>query len=412
MEMTLLTAAGLGLCYGLYFNRNLTLIAICSVMFLLARFEAMVYFAGIVAPLLLQKRYREFFALSLFGLVVVGLLEYARYAVFADWVPNTIHAKSQAPYTRSGIEALRSRAMATIEPILVVMPLAALSVVLVVCGWRRLLASQIPSAWRMQSIILLAPAVAVIEFSMLIGLNMGYFGRMQFLAFPFLFLLFGMIFDTVARDVLVGPKSRWLLIVTTLTILSSLVVSSWGIMKTALNTAQFGNNEHSRPFAISPAFYRTTALEIDKLRRRLGKSVLVYMTPDIGGVALCCSELRIIDLGLLTNKRLAHEGFGALPSIIREENPDVIEVHETWAKVSNLYSLPEFTDNYEPAIVAGTRVFLRKDIYQDLAAIEGKLCPSDRSDCRVRALKQHRYVTVTLSADDDAFLRRPEFLEL
>jgi hypothetical protein len=285
MEMTLLAATGLGLCFGLYFRRSVLLVLVCSALFLLARFEAMVYFAGMIAPLLLQKRYKEFAVLSVFGLCVVGLQEYARYAIFHDIVPNTIHAKAQAPYYQSGWNALKSRVLATFEPLWVVFPFVALGGVLLVQGRRRE-PERLRDILRQRStaFVLLAPVATVVAFSTLIGSNWGYMGRMQFVAFPFMFLFFGMVFDGLCEVVAHTRAEVLLTAAAAATIALSWQLSAAQIFSEAIDTVRIGEDAAFRSKGVTPAAYRDTGLAVEKLRSVLGKDAIVFMTPDVGGL--------------------------------------------------------------------------------------------------------------------------------
>lgn len=404
MEMTLLMASGLGLCVGLHFRRSPLLVVLCSIVFLFTRFEAMIYYAALVAPLLLQRRHGTFLALAVFGLCLVGLQEGVRYLVFEDIVPNTVHAKSQAPYYLFGLNALKATALRMAETVLIVLPIALLGIALALRGdWRSVRKGQ-------EMLILLSPAVAVVGFALLIRQNSGYAGRIQFLAFPFLLLLFGLIFDAFAKDMLGDRAHRMLAIASAMTVLLSWPLSAGLVFKAATDFGRVDQSASSQPMATTPASYRLTGLAVEKVRHLLGRDVMVFMTPDIGGAALCCNALRIVDLGLLANRRLAVEGYAALPAVLSKENPDVIEIHGVWGDASKLYGNPTFSKGYEPAIIDGTRLFLRKDIFQALAAKTGMLCPTGRSDCRTEALERHRYINVAAPADDRAFLNHPAFL--
>jgi hypothetical protein len=80
-------------------------------------------------------------------------------------------------------------------------------------------------------------------------------------------------------------------------------------------------------FGTTPATYRRTRLAADRLRQLLGKDTIIFATPDVGGLSLCCERIRVVDLGLLASRRLAKEGYGAMPVVLAEEKPDLIEVH-------------------------------------------------------------------------------------
>jgi hypothetical protein len=115
---------------------------------------------------------------------------------------------------------------------------------------------------------------------------------------------------------------------------------------------------------------------------------------------------------LLTNRRLAREGYGAIAAVLMDEKPEVIEVHQHWARLPKLYELPEFIENYRPAIIDNTRFFVRNDVFDVLAAKQGKVCALSQVDCLKKALEAHQYVDHTCPSDDDAFLSRGAFVEL
>jgi hypothetical protein len=137
---------------------------------------------------------------------------------------------------------------------------------------------------------------------------------------------------------------------------------------------------------------------------------IVFLTPDIGGLGLCCGDIRVVDIALLTNRRLARDGYHALPEVFSTENPDVLEVHGPWAALSKIYNSPEFNAKYQAALVNGTPLYVRNDIAESLSANSyAKYCRIN-SQCLVAALKTHRYVNQTTRDDDIAFLRRGQVL--
>jgi len=129
------------------------------------------------------------------------------------------------------------------------------------------------------------------------------------------------------------------------------------------------------------------------------------LTPDLGGLALCCDELRLVDLASLSNHRLAHGGPTALAEVLEAESPELVEAHWQWASVGKLYELPYFRAHYEPAFAGGTKLWIRRDV---AAAIEGKgrgcTLAADREDVRA-ALRVHRYANHDLPGDREAFDR-------
>ena len=93
------------------------------------------------------------------------------------------------------------------------------------------------------------------------------------------------------------------------------------------------------------------------------------MTPDLGGLALCCDEFRLVDLAALSNRKLAHRGPAALAEVLETESPDIVEAHWKWATLGALYDLPYFRAHYVPAFAGGTKLWLRRDVAE---AIERK----------------------------------------
>ena len=110
---------------------------------------------------------------------------------------------------------------------------------------------------------------------------------------------------------------------------------------------------------------------------------------------------------MLSNRRLAHEGPGALAAVLETESPDMIEAHWDWAGAGKLYELPTFRAHYVPAFVEGTKLWVQRHVAK---AIEGKgrgcRLAADREDVR-EALRSHRYANHDLPADRDAFARSP-----
>ena len=86
-----------------------------------------------------------------------------------------------------------------------------------------------------------------------------------------------------------------------------------------------------------------------------GLQQATILTADVGGLALCCDELRLVDLASLSNRKLAHRGPTALADVLETESPDLVEAHWKWASLGALYDLPYFRAHYVPAFGGGTR---------------------------------------------------------
>lgn len=107
-----------------------------------------------------------------------------------------------------------------------------------------------------------------------------------------------------------------------------------------------------------------TLLDIDKL---------CYAGPDMGGLLLFHGDnKRVVDIGLLCNSYLAKNGYGEFDCYIFEmERPHIIEAHDCWALVTNLYQSEKFFSFYYPVEVkcvgcSNMKFFIRRDLFFDL----------------------------------------------
>ena len=109
------------------------------------------------------------------------------------------------------------------------------------------------------------------------------------------------------------------------------------------------------------------------------------LTPDVGGLALCCDEFRIVDLALLSNRKLAHRGHDALAEVLEAESPEIVEAHWKWAALGGLYELPNFRARYVPAFAGGTKLWIRRDVAATIES-KGRGCrvAVDRGDVQKR----------------------------
>jgi hypothetical protein len=412
MEMGLFAASALALIYWLYFSPRIGLAVAAAAVFLACRFEAMVWFAMMMVPLLLQRRYKLFFGMALAGLAVTGLLEAVRFVAFHDWLPNTIYAKTNPPYRWPNTSRLVTQLHGTVDALTGLFYfLAACCIAFVVSRKARAdLWAALRRPWNVPDavIVLLAPVVAAIVLSTLIGLNTGYPGRMQFPALPCALLLSGLIFDRYLAPRLTGSTARIVLSLSAIAIiLVSLPLSAALPIRVARAQVRVDREELVHAVEVNPASYRRTALAVERVRQLAGMNTITFMTPDVGGVGLCCSRQRVVDLGLLTNRQLGHEGYAAFPEVFRRERPDVVEVHSVWGVFSKIYALPDFVAGYQPALIDDTRFFVRDDLARRLQrAPRVQICGAETEPCRSRLQVPHRYAAQADPGDDAAFARR------
>jgi hypothetical protein len=232
---------------------------------------------------------------------------------------------------------------------------------------------------------------------------------MQLFALPFVLIGAGLLFDAQTQD-LSGLRRRLIL-----TLAAALSIEASAFLSARETLAALNTPRAADDLGVTPANYRITGTVVEDLRRRLELPRIVFMTPDIGGVALCCDRLRIVDLGMFANRRLAHSGYAAAAEVLASERPDVVEAHEVWVKSSGLLSLPAFEAGYTPLMAGRTRLYLRNDHAQALAA-KGLAAPCLLADagCRRKALFDHRglFPPPYGPEDDLAFLRGGGFLLL
>ena len=392
MEMGLLTLCGLVIVHRLYFERNRLVVCGALAMFVVTRFESAFYVAFLLAPLLLEKRFREFALWATWAALVFGAIAACRWHSFDALLPNTIYAKMHEPYHLHGFAALRSRLSASREIFVLFLPALLVLIVraLHLRAWSGMLGVLRSNR------VLVAPVVGAVAFAVITGTNWGYLGRMQFFALPFMLLLIAQATDVLAAS---SPIRHYALVwsIAALTGCSSMIGAPFANLKASRTDA----------FSVTPAAFRETARAVEKVRNALGVPRIAFLTPDIGGVALCCPAIRVVDIALLTNRQLAREGYGALAEVIEAERPEIIEAHGLWATVSHLYELDAFRNRYRPAMIDRMRFYLRDDVADQLTAMgNARTVSADRTDAHAATWTEHRYRATSNERDDGSFLSR------
>ena len=354
------------------------------------RFEAVLYVALLGLAVVSVPGRRGFWTIAVAGLGTVLLLTGWRLIAFSDFLPNTFWAKRWPPYAAFDVWG---RLRGAVElPSFFVAPVAALVAV-------RASGFDLAAALRTHRralLILAGPILGAVLMGGLIGKAWGYYGRMPYFAFPLALLGTAVVFSAWVD----ARRSRFRIGATAALFLASAGVSltgfPWGPLGTAREGGSFGVTPHT--YAESGRIVRRVAAAAELQRPSI-------LTPDLGGLALCCDELRIVDLGMLSNRRLAHRGPAALAEVLESEAPDIVEAHWEWAAAGKLYDVPAFRGRYRPAFVGGTKLWLRHDVAQSIED-KGHGCwlPADRSDVQ-QALRAHRYRNHDLGADRRAFER-------
>lgn len=365
------------------------------------RFEAAFYVALLAVSVATVPGRRAFWGIVLTCGAAVSLLSIWRLAVFSDVLPNTFWAKRWAPYATFG---LRDRLASALElPGFFLVPslvLACLFLPLL----PRVLASpargldgggQLRPGRRALAIVAF-PALGAVLMGGLVGKPWGYGGRMAYFAFPLGLLLFSMAFSSWVRV----TTSRFRLAVAVGLGLVSIGLSMKGFPSTELSAAL-----HGGAFGVSPHTYAESGRVFRRFAAAAELSHPIILTPDVGGLALCCDEFRIVDLGLLSNRTLAHRGHVALADVLETESPDLVQAHWAWASSGRLYDLATFRARYWPAFADRTKLWIRRDV-ADLIERRRRGCwlAGDRPDLR-EPLRTHRYAAHEAPEDRSAFDR-------
>lgn len=414
MEMTLLAASGLAMARCLYFGGPRAFALGAALVFILTRFEAIFYYMFIIAPLFLRQRGREGAFWLLFGVGVFIVIGVLRYFEFSEFLPNTIYAKLNPPYQVVGLtQKLLGKIDASVELFDVIKPFVIATIlVLLLTFFKNLDKKEIPDFRLAYMSILIFPIIGAELFSAIAGRNWGYSGRMQFFAIPFALLLLSYLFSNFLGFLDCGLQT-FCLFLALLTIPYSWKHSAESQFS-QIGSALTGVSSVSvKDFNVTPDYYRRTGVAVDRIRQLLGKGSLVFLTPDVGGLGLCCSQIRVVDIAMLTNHSLARGGYASFATVFAQEDPDVIEVHEKWASLPQIYENAEFINNYKAILINNTRLFLRKDHFEKLIqGGAGRLCPLTDGGCVDKIIKTHRYKDHRTDEDDAQYMKLNSFIDV
>jgi hypothetical protein len=399
MEMGLLGAACLLVINELLSPEpRLSLLCGGVVLAVTTRFEAVLYVGLFALSVLFVPGRRLFRAIVLSSLATVALLTVFRLAVFSDVLPNTFWAKRWPPYAaftfwdrwESGKELWGFFKLPFVAAGIVV-----LSGLLFGSGVAALRARRPALA------ILAAPILGAVVMGILTGKHWGYPGRMPYFAFPPTLLLLSLLFSSLsaARGRFQAVLAAGSAVLATYSLLWAVDRSGVGYPDLWLAVAQ------NRTFSVTPHSYAESGRVFRRFAADADLPQAVLLTSDVGGLALCCDEFRIVDLAFLSNRTLAHDGPGAIGRVLDAESPDLIEAHWEWPAVGRLYELPSFRDRYAPAFAGGTKLWMKRDVAETIAQ-RGRGCwvPLGRDDVR-RAVQGHHYANDDLPADRTAFER-------
>jgi hypothetical protein len=398
MEMGLLAASCLLMLNELLSPRpRLPVLCAGVALAVTTRFEAVLYVGLLGLSVYAVPGRRAFRAIVATSVITVALLSAWRLAVFGDVLPNTFWAKRWPPYAAF---SLGQRLLGGLElPSFFVGPVVALGIA-TRCGLD--LAGAIDRHRRLLK-ILAAPILGAVVMGLLTGRHWGYYGRMTYFAFPPALLLL----SRLLSDWVGAATSRLRVGVAAGSLAAAVAVSVVGFPFDYLGAAW-----HGGAFGVTPHTYAASGQVFRRFAAAAGLPRPSVLTSDVGGLALCCDELRIVDLAFLSNRRLAHEGPAAIGAVLDGESPDLIEAHWWWAAVGRLYDQPGFRAGYAPAFAGGTKLWIRRDLAAAVVR-SGRGCwvPVQRPDV-LRAVRSDRYASTELPEDREVFERRGPLLAL
>lgn len=352
------------------------------------RFEAVLYVALLSLSVRSVPGRRAFWAIVVTGLGTVLLLSSWRLAAFSDLLPNTFWAKRWPPYAAFG---LGGRLVGALElPSFFLLPLLAL-------GIARRFGFDLAGALRPRRravVILACPILGAVLMGSLIGRHWGYRGRMPYFAFPLTLSLGSLVLSSWVNAKRTGFR---------VAVAVGLCVLPVGMSMSGFPSGSLSAAFAGGAFGVTPHTYAASGRVFRRFVSAAGLEHASILTSDVGGLALCCDEFSIVDLGLLSNRKLAHRGPAALAEVLDTETPELVEAHWEWASAGRLYDLPAFRDHYVPAFGGRTKLWLRRNV-ADAIEHNGRGCwlAVNREDLQ-EALRTHRYAGHDLPEDRRSF---------
>jgi hypothetical protein len=380
MEMTAFALILLGVVEA--FERRHVALWVLIPLALLVRFEAVFYLGLAFSALALCRPQDRSWAwrAGAYMLTVWMLVALWRLQVFGDWMPNIVRAKMQAPYT-PGVHGL-ALVQAKAEGLLAFLKVnAAWLLALVWLGWRAVRAGRGAGVHRWDIKVWLVLAFALL--GGVTGANWGYEGRLGLAALPLLVLMVAEHWRGPAgREAMAGQAAgaaAWPLVgllLATAVINAKVAVGDaqalWrgayfqGYLPPALQAnadarMRAGQVKFAHWMGDTPASSRATGLVVERVRQSLGLHEIALLAPDVGGLALCCPQIRVLDYSLLSNRDLARSGYAGLDAYLQAQRPDLVITHGLWSAQSGIYALPAFDREYVPVVIGGMQMWLRNE---------------------------------------------------
>ncbi|MEO1599668.1 MAG: hypothetical protein AAFU49_04215 [Pseudomonadota bacterium] len=369
MEMSLFACLLLGLVQAVRSGRDLLAVALIGLL-LLTRFEACFYLGIALSIAFLTARGAR---LRVVGLIAAVILLFAaivavRFSVFGELLPNTVLAKMNPPYSGTGLGASLFRRVEGMQELFAVLGAAAVPLAIAALpSWRR--------ALPLDAALLAGLMVSALAFAVVAGKNWGYSGRMVLGFVPLVFVALVWVLRArmgeAARLLPPIPDAAVLALVAVVGVMASnltLARNVVGTMAANLNTpaqsvtlTKLTQVYGTIAGPITPATFASVGTAVSALGDRLGLEEVTFLTPDVGGSALCCPGLRIIDIGGLASPEIGRHGYAVLPELLAWERPDFANPHSRFATASGIFAMPSFTEGYAPVAYRGHLLWVRAD---------------------------------------------------
>lgn len=388
MEMTLLCLVVLGILNLIRDDERQPLAGVVALSALvpLIRLEAAGYvIAGALVIIVFSRQWRLATALIVSSLTSIVFVSIVRYVVFGTvGLTNTMIAKQVSPYSPpSGTPAwfLQLSYSIVIEPVLTLLPAFVVAYALGRMSGskaRDKVRALVPTARSriLDARISFSIGFSLAYFAFVILFGSNYFappGRMGASAMLALIVVAAMVVPVPG-----GFGKRWVPRRAKLAAAGLFLMPLLGILAQDLAWFYIARLNTDPKLAFnSTVAYRRNGEAMDHVRELLQQPRITALFADVGAPGLCCERLEILDLGLLTNTRLAKIGWAGFPDFLKDKMPDLIQTHGVWSQETGIYDNPDFRSGYTPVVVYNSLFYLRNDLYDRL---EGGCRPADTTE--------------------------------
>lgn len=334
------------------------LFILCTSLAILVRWEAAWFLLPFFAVTVSRRGWQGVLAVEHICWAAVFLGSSAwRLWYFGDVLPNTVLAKSHPPHSPDslvGRYVTRQRVLESIWRLLG--PYLVLGILTVAAGSLLPARGAVPpSRTEAQSSLLRISLLMVgcaLIFNIAVGENTGPEGRLFYVALPCALILVLYAMHEAMWRLWPALRLAGVAAILSLAALGAYTTIQWHLRSDSA-PVYMPQVTVDRVARIVPA--------LDRVRSAADMPTLAVASPDMGGLLLHSSGLRVIDVGLLCNQFLGRHGRDRIAAYVLEaERPDVIKLHSKWS-----WGFPGATQlyrDYVPLYVDKYRFFVRKEL--------------------------------------------------